>query len=175
MRSSRDVADDTPEPQQGAPAPAAQYGLLDRLLGYPLRRAQLLVYDDFIRSLSPWDMTPPRFSALVIIAANPGLKLTELSNMLAIARSGSVILVDTLEQSGLVERRPSPTDKRAWGLHLTDHGQAVLTEVSETVEEHDRRISAALTDKERITLMRLLRKFAGMSGDVAVDPGRQAQ
>jgi DNA-binding MarR family transcriptional regulator len=136
------------------------YGLLDDLLGYGIRRAQLAVYDDFIRSLALWDITPPRFSALVIIGNNPGLKLTELANVLAVARSGAVILADTLEARGLVERRDSATDRRAWGLHLTRAGRALLEKTTLAVREQDERVGAPLTAAERETLLRLLRKVA---------------
>lgn len=140
------------------------YDVLDRLIGYGIRRAQITLYDDFIRSLTPWDMTPPRFSALTIIAKNPDLKLTELASILGIARSGAVLLINTLEQMGLVERRPVPRDKRAYGLHLTARGQAILPEVSRVVQEHDARMSAHLTARERQTLLHLLHKLARSDG-----------
>jgi DNA-binding MarR family transcriptional regulator len=140
--------------------PGIDYGVLDNLVGYGVRRAQLMIYDDFIRALSRWEITPPRFSALTVIANNPGLKLTDLSNILAIARSGSVLLINALEQNGLVERRSSPTDRRAYGLHLTKRGKATLDEISRAVIEHDARISAPLQPEERATLLRLLRKLA---------------
>ena len=149
--------------------PGVRYGVLDELLGYPVRRAQLLVYEDFIRSLAQWNMTPPRFSALVIIGNNPGLKLTELSSVLAIARSGSVLLTDTLVANGWVERRPLPTDRRAWGLHLTDEGRKTLDETTAAVRQHDRRICAELNEEERNTLQGLLRKLVG------IPPARASQ
>jgi DNA-binding MarR family transcriptional regulator len=147
-----------------ASVPGVRYGVLDELLGYPVRRAQLLVYEDFMRALAEWNMTPTRFSALVIVANNPGLKLTELSSILAIARSGAVLLTDALVDSKLVERRELPTDRRAWGLHLTAQGKKTLQHVTAAVREHDARISSPLTEEERRTLAALLRKMAGMSG-----------
>ena len=41
-----------------------EYGALDGLVGYAVRRAQLHIYEDFVRSLHAWDITPPRFSAM---------------------------------------------------------------------------------------------------------------
>jgi len=136
------------------------YGVLDRLVGYGVRRAQIAIYDDFIRSLAAWDITPPRFSALTVIDANPDLKLTELAAVLGIARSGAVLLVDALERMGLVERRPAPADKRAWGLHLTPQGVTTLNEARQAVLEHDARVTAHLTSTERQTLLRLLQALA---------------
>src|SRR3546814_5503574 len=58
-----------------------EYGALDSLVGYAIRRAQILIYEDFLAALQPWDITPQRFSALTLIAANARLKLTELAQI----------------------------------------------------------------------------------------------
>lgn len=139
--------------------PGIDYGVLDRLVGYALRRAQILVYEDFQQALLPWQITPPRFSALVLIARNPGMKQTELANLLGIARSGVVMLTDGLEALGLVQRVASPTDRRAYQLALTEQGQRALADIEAAVAEHDARVSSRLTDAEKQALMRLLAKL----------------
>lgn len=149
--------DDAPRPDR---LPGIDYGVLDDLVGYAIRRAQLTIYDDFIRALAAWDITPPRFSALVIIANNPGLKLTALAAALAVARSGAVILADTLQARGLIARQDSSTDRRAWGLHLTPKGETLLRQITQAVREHDARMASRLDDTERATLLRLLNRLA---------------
>jgi DNA-binding MarR family transcriptional regulator len=138
--------------------PGVDYGVLDQLLGYSVRRAQIVVYEDFIASLAPWQVTPPRFSALVIISRNAGLKLTELANILGIARSGAVALIDSLEGLAYVERRPSPTDRRALGLFMTPKGEQDLAAIIEAVQAHDRRAAGSLTPEEFAQLNLLLSK-----------------
>src|SRR5690606_26563340 len=59
-----------------AQVPGVDYGVLDDLLGYALRRAQLRIYQDFFEALDAWDITPPRFSAMTLIHHNRGMKLT---------------------------------------------------------------------------------------------------
>ncbi|MHA6895265.1 MarR family winged helix-turn-helix transcriptional regulator [Ralstonia pseudosolanacearum] len=137
-----------------------EYGALDGLIGYAVRRAQLHVYEDFVRSLQAWNITPPRFSAMTVIAHNPDLKLTELAGILGVARSGAVLLVDTLEAMGMVERLPSPVDRRAFRLALTDKGATTLRDITEVVVAHDARVTAHLSADERRTLLELLNKLA---------------
>ncbi|CAJ0805874.1 Transcriptional regulator, MarR family [Ralstonia mannitolilytica] len=137
-----------------------EYGALDGLVGYAVRRAQLHIYEDFVRSLQAWNITPPRFSAMTFIAHNPNLKLTELANILGVARSGAVLLVDTLEEMGMVERQPSPKDKRAFRLVLTARGATTLEDITRAVTEHDARVTAHLSGDERRTLLALLNKLA---------------
>jgi DNA-binding MarR family transcriptional regulator len=154
---------DEREPPFEARVPGIDYGVLDALLGYALRRAQLKLYEDFIRSLAPWNITPPRFSALVLIANNPDLKLTDLSRILNVARSGAVTVVDALSELGYVERHASATDKRAYRLLLTPRGKKALTQITRAVHEHDRRIVSMLTAPEQTQLMSLLARMVGSS------------
>ncbi|MEY4509874.1 MAG: hypothetical protein RLZZ450_1996 [Pseudomonadota bacterium] len=149
------------EPPFEARVPGVDYGVLDSLVGYALRRAQLALYEDFIRSLAPWNITPPRFSALVVIANNPDLKLTDLARILNVARSGAVTLVDALSELGHVARHASATDKRAFRLSLTTKGKKTLTQIARAVREHDRRIVCMLTVSEQTQLMSLLGRMVG--------------
>jgi DNA-binding MarR family transcriptional regulator len=38
-------------------------------------------------------------------------------------------MIDRLEESGLVERRRDPTDRRAWQLFLSDKSKPILAEL----------------------------------------------
>ena len=141
--------------------PGVHYGVLDTLVGYAIRRAQIKLYEDFIATLAPWDITPPRYSALVIIANNPGLKLTDLARILGIARSGAVMLIDALEGMGYVARLPARSgDRRAHALELTSKGEGDLQAIVEAVVEHDRRMTRALNDDERHTLVGMLQRIS---------------
>jgi DNA-binding MarR family transcriptional regulator len=141
------------------------YGVLDRLFGYTLRRAQIIIYEHFISSLAPWNITPPRFSALVVISRNPDLKLTDLANILGIARSGAVALINSLEMMGYVQRQPCPTDRRALGLALTDKGRADLDAIIQAVVQQDEDVVAHLSASEQSQLAGLLAKVAAGSRD----------
>ena len=70
----------------------------------------------------PWNITPQRFSALVLMSRNPDLKLTELARVLNVARSGAVTIVDSLVELGYVARHDVPADKRAIRLRVTTAG-----------------------------------------------------
>jgi DNA-binding MarR family transcriptional regulator len=142
--------------------PGVAYGVLDELVGYALRRAQIKLYEDFVDSLSTWDVTPQRFAALVIIAENPDLKLTELARVMGVARSGAVALVDFLAERGYVARLDSPTDKRAFQLRITASGKRALAAMTEAVRDHDARIVGMLTNADQGQLMGLLRRMVGL-------------
>lgn len=133
-----------------------EYGVLDDLVGYALRRAQIAIYEDFEEALGPLEMTPQRFSAMVIIAGNRGITQGMLGRVLGIARSGAVQVVNGLQTRGWVTRENHGADARSWLLALTPAGQAQLAQARRRVRAHDRRVAARLDDAERATLIALL-------------------
>lgn len=136
-------------------------GMLTELSGYLVRRAQLAIWQDFLRGFAGTGITPAQFSALVVIGANPGVIQTVLANALAIERSAMVPLIDHLEELGLAIRVPSASDRRSRALHLTARGAAVLRDLERLVREHEARVTAALTPAEHEALLALLRKMMG--------------
>lgn len=145
--------------------PNIDYGVLDSLIGYAIRRAQIRIYEDFVASLAQWQITPPRFSALVIISRNPHLKLTELARILGIARSGAVLLVDALQEMNLVARRPAAGDRRAYSLVLTAAGRRTLEAATQAVIRHDAHVGSVLSEDEQATLKALLARLAPPRAD----------
>ena len=137
------------------------YNVLDELLGYALRRAQVGMFLAFHAATRGQDITPPRFTALVIVGANPGIGQSALGQVLGIARSGAMMLTDWMEERGLVERRRRPNDGRAWGVHLTARGEKLVAAMKRRVGAEDRRRAAVLDARERRELLRLLNKLAG--------------
>jgi DNA-binding MarR family transcriptional regulator len=137
------------------------YGVLDELLGYSLRRAQVRMFVAFDDATKGMDMTPPRFTALVIVGANPGLSQSTLGKVLGIARSGAMLMTDWLEGRGLVERRRRDGDARAWGLYLTAKGEGFSARLERKVVQLDRQRTPGLTERDRRQLLGLLDKLAG--------------
>jgi DNA-binding MarR family transcriptional regulator len=144
--------------------PGLDYDVLDALVGYALRRAQVVVYGGFDRATRGLDITPPRFTALVIVGANPGISQSTLGAALGIARSGAMTLVDWMVERGMIERRNRPEDRRAWGLHLTSRGERFVSKVKRSVVAEDRKQLAKLSGAEKKTLLGLLERIAVAGG-----------
>jgi DNA-binding MarR family transcriptional regulator len=138
--------------------------MLDELVGYAVRRAQIAIYENFAEMVGP-EITPPRFSALTVIHANPGLRQSDLAAALGIARSGVVMLVDELERMGLVERASVADDRRAYALRLTEPGKKRLESLRKTIKAHDDLISGQLSASEKRQLFRLLAKLGNPRKD----------
>ena len=75
---------------------------LTSIVGYPLRRAQLAVFEDFNRRFAALKLSPAQYSALVVIDANPSRKQSEIAGALGIQRPNFVAMMDELERRGFV-------------------------------------------------------------------------
>lgn len=138
----------------------AAFGLLPDLLGYNLRRAQVAVFLDFAAAMAGHEITPGQFGVLVLIDANAGLNQRELGEAMGVDRSTVVAVLDRLEKRGLVQRRPVPSDRRSYALHLSAEGADLLAALVPAVKAHEARIAQGLNASERATLNTLLKKLA---------------
>ena len=149
-----------PRPSSIARVPGIDYAELDTMLGYALKRAQIAAFEAFSRATSGVGITPPRYTALIILQTNPGITQSVLGEVLGTARSGAMMLTDWLEGRGLAERRHRPDDGRAWGLYLTPKGERTLETLRRRVRAQERRFAARLAKPDQRKLLQLLEKLA---------------
>ena len=140
---------------------ALQMGELAELLGYSLKRAQLKVFEDFLRCVAPLQLTPAQFSVLLLLDKNPGRNQTEIANTLGILRPNFVSMLDALESRDLCTRMRSTNDRRSHILVLTDKGRAVLARAKKLVAtKHEARLNELLGPANRVALLEMLSKIA---------------
>jgi DNA-binding MarR family transcriptional regulator len=138
-----------------------QLGELSELLGYRFKRAQLRIFDDFIRCVATLQLTPAQFSVLVLLEENPGRNQTEIAATLGILRPNFVSMLDGLESRELCVRVRSTQDRRSHIVMLTDKGRSVLARAKRLVAtKHEARLITVLGESDRVTLLRILDKLA---------------
>src|SRR4030088_3135205 len=140
---------------------ALQLGELSALLGYSLKRAQLKVFEDFLRCVAPLQLTPAQFSVMLLLDKNPGRNQTEIANTLGILRPNFVAMLDGLESRDLCARIRSTNDRRSHILVLTEKGRAVLARAKKLVAaKHEARLNELLGPANRAALLTMLAKIA---------------
>ncbi|MFN2188548.1 MAG: MarR family winged helix-turn-helix transcriptional regulator [Candidatus Promineifilaceae bacterium] len=98
----------------------------DRKEIYDLLNEIYLILDDGDRRLfSQFDLTPPRYYALVHIGHKPGISISNLSDLMLCDKSNATRIVKGLEGEGLVYRLPHETDGRTLRLFLTKSGEEI--------------------------------------------------
>jgi DNA-binding MarR family transcriptional regulator len=142
------------------PAAPLDMSALTSIVGYPLRRAQLAVFDDFGRRFAALDLSPAQFSALVTIGANPGRKQSEIAGALGIQRPNFVAMMDELERRGLAERLRTPADRRSRALALTEAGAALAARAQRVQAEQEKQIDRLIGREGRELLVATLNRLA---------------
>jgi len=149
------------EIEGSAETPALQLGELSGLLGYALKRAQLRIFEDFLRCVAPLQLTPAQFSVLLLIDKNPGRNQTEIAHTLGILRPNFVAMLDGLESRDLCTRIRSTNDRRSHILILTDKGRAVLARAKKLVAvKHEARLNELIGPANSASMLAMLTKIA---------------
>lgn len=110
---------------------------LECVIGYRLRRAQLVVFQEFINCFARLKLRPAEYAVIAVLERHPGLSQTAVANMLGIERANFVSLLDTLERRGLAKRRVAHADRRSRALHLTDKGRRVAAKAEIMATAYD--------------------------------------
>jgi DNA-binding MarR family transcriptional regulator len=134
-------------------------GALDGHLGYFLRRLQVTVFKDFIRTLAPMDVRPAQYSVLLLIEANPGRSQAAIGQALDIERARLARLLHVLEDRRWIERRASAGDGRSHSLFLTREGEKALARIKALTARHEAWLIDFAGTKRYSVLMDLLKDF----------------
>lgn len=119
---------------------------------HTLRRA-------FDRRASGLGVTRAQWKVMFRLDRTPGLRQVELADMLDIEPISLCRIIDRLEESGLVERRSDPTDRRAWRLYLAETARPLKARLDalgqELIGEAFADLDPALLDTIREALGRI--------------------
>ncbi len=107
-----------------------------------------------------FDVTLPRFDLMAQLdKASGGMTLGELSQRMMVSNGNVTGLVDRLVEQKLIERRPSPADRRAMLVSLTPEGRKAFRVMARTHEGWIAEIFDELSRSEIDELMRLLARI----------------
>ncbi|GAB3471635.1 MarR family transcriptional regulator [Massilia terrae] len=144
--------------QEAAGQPLDQ-SLLLNLVGYNCRRAYLTIIPLFEERMKKFNLRAVDFTVLTLLHANPNITQKRLSKAVNVSPPNLAILLDRLEERGLVMRQRNPLDKRSQALVLTAEGTKLCLKAEKTVTELELEATSMLSDAERAQLVSLLQKI----------------
>jgi DNA-binding MarR family transcriptional regulator len=109
---------------------------------------------------SEWGLSATQCHVLHLIEPEQPVQMNRLADALSCDASNVTGLVDRLESRGLVQRRPSATDRRVKVLHLTDTGSRLRGQLLRRVTGRPLPLSRLSPDEQR-ALVRILEKLMG--------------
>jgi DNA-binding MarR family transcriptional regulator len=120
-----------------------QSNALDRSPVHLLHRASQSVTDLFSRVIKS-DLTPRQLAVLTAVARNEGCNQTDIVEQTGIDRSTMAEMVRRLVDKGLIERRRSKKDTRAYVIKLSQDGQRILKSAEPLAKRVDDKVLHAL-------------------------------
>jgi DNA-binding MarR family transcriptional regulator len=148
-----------------APRSASQalsLGLLADVLGYHVAQAAVTTVDMFERHVGqPYGLRKVEYSLLLLLLANGALTPKRLGQALALSGPKLTLLLDRLQERGLLRRERSATDGRSQNIVLTGAGRQLTQAAGEAAAPMERELDSRLSRAERLMLIELLRKVAG--------------
>ncbi len=85
---------------------------------------------------------------LYILWQKDGLTISQISAQTSLANTTLTSMLDRMEQSGLINRSPSPTDRRALLIHLTDKAKSLQQDYDRISQQMNELYYLGFTDAE---------------------------
>jgi len=139
---------------------SVDFGPLAGWVGFNLRMAQEATFQAFSRRSREVGERPGRFATLTIIARNPGISQTELSQANGRDKSSITPVIEDLVRRGLVARKRVRADRRVWRLTLTAAGKKTLATLMRCARVHDRNLDRIIGPRDRARFLAILKKIA---------------
>lgn len=108
--------------------------------------------------LEEHQLTLAQMRALVYVGRSQGIRQVDLAELLEIQPITLARLIDQLAETGLVERRQDPKDRRAFQLYLTEAANPILAVIGEKSAFFQAQALAGLSQEQIETLFICLNK-----------------
>lgn len=129
--------------------------------GHLLRRNHQRSYEIFNKLVGS-DVTRQQIALLIALERAPGASQSEVVQMTGFDKSTLKEMLGRMTGKGWVQRERDPEDGRAWTMHITPAGRAVLADRIEKVRAVQREILAPLPEDFRPLFLRCLRILIGL-------------
>ncbi|MGW0613774.1 MarR family winged helix-turn-helix transcriptional regulator [Streptomyces sp. NPDC002788] len=110
-------------------------------------------------------VTLPQFRMLVVLSTRGATKLVALADLLQVAPSTAMRMVDRLIAAGLAERHHNPDNRRETLLQLTEEGRRTVEDATARRRAEIAAIVQRLTPTQRLALIEALTAFNEAGGE----------
>ena len=107
-------------------------------------------------------LTPAQMHAIEILGRQESLRMKELAQKLGVTTGTLTVMIDRLEQNGLISRRPNENDRRSIVVVLTEKGYQYFKEHHKLHLELTHEITSSLTEDEAGQLYTFLEKLVSL-------------
>ncbi|RJG03181.1 MarR family winged helix-turn-helix transcriptional regulator [Noviherbaspirillum sedimenti] len=122
-------------------------------LMHDVSRLRRTVFDEFMK---PLGVTRSQWWVLAYLSRQDGMIQSDLADMLELGKAALGGLLDRLENTGLIERRPDELDRRVKRVYLTSEGTQTIKKMRVKSQEMSERMLEGLGLEDRHALADML-------------------
>lgn len=143
---------------------------LETSVGYQIRQTHRLVQRALQSRIEPHGVTLGMWYYLRVLWDRDGLTQRELSRVIGTMEPTTLSAIAAMETAGLVRRERDAQDRRKMKVFLTQKGRALQAALLPSAVEVVRLATGAMTERERATLLSLLRTMqAALQADLQAE------
>jgi len=148
-------------------------GRLERSPIHLLHRAGQCASDIFQGEIGEGDLTPRQYAVLVAVSQNEGVSQTLLVEKTGVDRSTLADIVRRMLKKGLLQRRRTKEDARAYAVKLTEDGWKVLKATDPLAKRVDDKILGVLPNAQRERFLQDLNQIVKALGKLQANGARE--
>lgn len=142
-----------------SPLPDQAFNLLTSSVGHCLLRVSAAVMRRLTKEMKQFDLSLAEFTALLTTKQHLDISQTMLADAMKIDPSRVVLVLDSLEKKGLVERTLDPSDRRVRIVQITNAGYELLNKVVQFSWIYEELLVQNLNESECELLVSLLNRL----------------
>ncbi len=131
-----------------------------------MRESSRLYTQLFGKRFKQLELTAEEARTLAYLSASEAISQRGLADLMHVRPIVLSRLIDRLEAGGWVARQPSPTDRRANEIHMTDKGRAAARKIRAVNDTIANRLAADLSAEDLAALLRGLEVIRGALDEV---------
>ncbi|KAB2849756.1 MAG: MarR family transcriptional regulator [Hyphomicrobiaceae bacterium] len=139
-----------------------------------LHRAGQCAGDIFGDEMSKQGLTPRQYAVLVSVSENEGVSQTTLVERTGIDRSTLADIVRRMIKKGLLERRRTREDARAYAVRLSQEGRQKLALATPLAARADDRLLGSISGEDRQRFIEMLSAIVRSLGVSSISPPARA-
>lgn len=143
-------------------------------LGFLIHDVSRLRRSAYDQLMKPLKITRARWWVLAHLSRHDGMMQSQLADVLEVGKASLGTVVDQLENSGWVERRADPLDKRVKRVYLTRAAQPLIKTMTIEEDRFNQRALGALSFDDHQTLLRLLGQIKHSLSRMGLDNSNQS-
>lgn len=125
------------------------FGSVGGVVMETFRKVWLTMRSAIGEELKAFGLSTSQYATLMMTAGQPGMSIADIAREVASTRQAANEMLGGLEQEGLIERRPHPTDRRTQQIVVTESGRARLAQARVAVARREAELEAGFTPAQR--------------------------